>query len=395
MRDTSVKHFLSTMPGAPVLTGAAGGLVAILDACLVDGWGLLPATTLQVQSGVATVQFSTPHSFLVDAVALVDGVTGSLAALNGQHKVDSVPTSNSITFATDLPDGLAEGPITVKLAPAGWERVFSATNKRVYRSLAPESLGHMLRVDETGATAPFAARVVGYESMSDIDTGSGPFPTAAQLSGGAYWPVSNIAGGNRPWGVFSDGRIVYLYVSPHSSYSGFGYIGCFGDIDPAWSADAFASVICGGHRFTTSIYGASGTVGAHQKTPGASVAQFMPRNVSASPGGVMAVTQQPGREFASSAGSGAAQGAIYAGAPLSGGGGVPFGRAIVSDSGQIPRGVFPGIMSIPCQISAVSLSTFLFGDIVRCCALNQAYNDQGTSAASVGASYVDITGPWR
>ena len=38
---TSVKYFHSELPGAPVLSGTAGSRIAVLDACLVNGWGLL------------------------------------------------------------------------------------------------------------------------------------------------------------------------------------------------------------------------------------------------------------------------------------------------------------------------------------------------------------------
>jgi hypothetical protein len=33
-------------------------------------------------------------------------------------------------------------------------------------------------------------RASGYESMSDVNTGTGPFPTAAQVAGGGYWEKS-------------------------------------------------------------------------------------------------------------------------------------------------------------------------------------------------------------
>ena len=37
--DTTVKFYNSSMPGAPVLSGSAGAMLAVLQACLVDGWG--------------------------------------------------------------------------------------------------------------------------------------------------------------------------------------------------------------------------------------------------------------------------------------------------------------------------------------------------------------------
>ena len=37
--DTSVKHFYSAMAGSPGLSGTAGSLIAVLDACLISGFG--------------------------------------------------------------------------------------------------------------------------------------------------------------------------------------------------------------------------------------------------------------------------------------------------------------------------------------------------------------------
>lgn len=49
--STAVKFFHSEMPSAPVLSGTAGSLLAILDACLVNGWGLMTATSVVVSGG--------------------------------------------------------------------------------------------------------------------------------------------------------------------------------------------------------------------------------------------------------------------------------------------------------------------------------------------------------
>ena len=47
---TTVKHFHSAMSGAPVLNGTAGSLIAVLDACLQDGFGLKAASGITVAS---------------------------------------------------------------------------------------------------------------------------------------------------------------------------------------------------------------------------------------------------------------------------------------------------------------------------------------------------------
>jgi ABC-type glutathione transport system ATPase component len=176
---TTVNYFHNLQSGAPQLDGLAGSGISVLDAALVNGWGLQTATIV-VSGGVATLTTPVPHVFELQQVAMVAGATP--AGLNGRKRVLS-RTSSTITFAAPgEPDGAATGAITVVLAPAGWEKVFSGTNKAVYRAPAtPDGCRMYLRVDDTVGRN---MRVVGYETMGDVDTGGMPFPTGTQLSGG-------------------------------------------------------------------------------------------------------------------------------------------------------------------------------------------------------------------
>ena len=134
--DTSVKYARSSMPGAPTLPRTAGALIALLDAFLVNGWGLQTASSVVVADGVATATFPTDHAAAKHAVVLVDGVTGALTALNGEQKVTAV-APNVIKWATAAADGTATGTITVKMAPAGFAKPFYGTNLAVYKSAHP------------------------------------------------------------------------------------------------------------------------------------------------------------------------------------------------------------------------------------------------------------------
>ena len=215
--DTSVKHFRSDAVGAPVLSGTAGSLIAVLSACLVDGYDVKSATSLVVASGVATLSFAGTHSATVDSVVLVAGVTGALTALNGEQKVVSI-AAGVVRFATAAADGTATGTINFKMAPVGWTKVFSGTNLAAYKSPDPLGTGMCLRVDDTGTTA---CRVVGYEQMTDINTGTGPFPTNAQMSGGGYWAKSSLAtSAPVTWSLIADSRKFILHNAPYSAASG-------------------------------------------------------------------------------------------------------------------------------------------------------------------------------
>lgn len=236
---TSVKHFLSTMAGAPVLSGTAGALIALLDACLVNGFGLGAMTSLVVSGGVATATYSSGHPFTVGSVALIAGATP--VGLNGEKRVLST-SLNVITFdATGISDQTATGTITSKVAPAGWSKIYSGTNLAVYKIINPMGTGCVLRVDDTGTTT---ARVRGFETMSDVSTGVGPFPTVAQQgASGLWWSKSNAASAAaRPWRIVADDRGVYFFVK--NADTGSEYQGnYFGDMLSIKSNDPYACVL--------------------------------------------------------------------------------------------------------------------------------------------------------
>jgi hypothetical protein len=228
--DTSVKNFNSTMSGAPALSGTAGSLVALLDAVLVNGFDIKTASALTVAGGVASMPFTGSHSAQVDSVISISGITGAYASLNGEQKVTAVG-AGVVRFATTAADGAASGTVTFKMAPLGWLKPFTGTNLAAYKSGDVAATGMLLRVDDTGT---FFARVRGFESMTDISTGLGPFPTDAQMSGGGYWTKSNVASATAvPWAIHGDGRLFYFTAlcgaATAANMLG-GVTRCFGDM---------------------------------------------------------------------------------------------------------------------------------------------------------------------
>lgn len=254
--DTSVKFFHSKMLGAPVLRGQAGSLIAILDACLVNGWGIQTASSCVVAGGVCTMTFPLDHAAMVDAVILVDGA--SMADLNGEQKVTAI-APNVVKFATAAANGTATGTITAKMAPMGFAKPFSGTNLAVYKSLDVQANGQFCRVNDASG---LYARVNGYENMTAVSTGTGIFPTSSQLSGGNYWQKAVVTAGAYPvaWTVYGDSRFFSIYTCPHHAYgpdfvSGFpvSCVGAFGDLDAQCRAsDPFATGMLGGNGASSS-----------------------------------------------------------------------------------------------------------------------------------------------
>ena len=65
MTDTSVRVYQSTDTGAPAVSGTAGALITLLDACLQDGYGSVSLDSLVVASGMANCTKTDGHGFTV------------------------------------------------------------------------------------------------------------------------------------------------------------------------------------------------------------------------------------------------------------------------------------------------------------------------------------------
>lgn len=241
--------FDSAMTGAPVLSGSAGALRALIKACLVDGFGAGAVATLTVAAGIATATFPGAHPYRVGSVSQFAGATPG--GLNGQKVILSATTS-AITFAAPgIADGAATGTITHKVAAAGWQELFAGAlaNVLCVKPTVPEATGCVLRLDDTGTTN---ARVRAYESMSDVSTGAGPTPMESQLAGGLYWPKSSAASAAaRAWYLVADERAFYLAVDPAAS-SRFTLLFA-GDIASFKSGDAYAYLITGNQADQTTL----------------------------------------------------------------------------------------------------------------------------------------------
>ena len=375
--------------GAPQLDGLAGSLIGILDACLVSGFGL-QAATITVASGVATLTTPLAHGFELHQVVEVAGATPS--GLNGRQRVLS-RTTPTITFdATGIADGAATGSITVKLAPAGWSKVYSGTNKAAYRSNNVSGSQTFLRVDDTAGRN---ARVVGYETMSDIDTGEGLFPTAAQLSGGGWWPKSNSAtSAARAWTVVANDRTVYLHMGCGESAGVSGSVWGFGDFSSYKVGDGFAAMLVE----AGSDVSASG--GRHENSVENSQQSLnvlnvrIARSFSGLSGAVAA--RQIAESYTHSDNNSGAGFGWQTTFPNAADNGLVLSRKVIFELGSCVRGVMPGAYLTPqnCHAS-YSRNTIQDGSgdlagrkllAVKCGAV------AGTS--SQGVMFFDITGPW-
>ena len=377
--DTSVKFFRSTMPGAPALRGQVGSLIALLDACLVNGWGSQTASSVIIAGGVATATFPSDHAAAVESVVLVAGATPS--GLNGEQKVTAV-APNVIRWATAEADGTATGTITVKMAAAGWTKVYTGTNLAVYKSADPQTHGQFLRVNDTGATV---ARVIGYENMTAVSTGTGPFPTNTQVSGGFYWGKSYNAGSaDVAWSVVADSRAFYFNAAAYTSTGGpttnGGGAYFFGDLVPHGQAgDPVATLLTGGALSTWESYGGQSILTSDHTT------RAMPRKV----GGTGTAIQPDVSPYTTSN-----LGAL----PNTVNGRVAFTPIWVRDTASQPglRADMPGNrLSMQFGTETVFAENQIFKDTDGRYRLNMFGSITMTGAGNFFSVAIDVTGPWR
>ena len=248
--NTDVRTYSSTMSGAPVVSGTAGTLIALLDALGTDGFGSVTLTSLVVYNEVATAT-KNGHGF-----ALIGGTTypviriagADVSALNGDVRLTGSDANTFWFPAPGVANQTVTGTITAKRAPFGMTKLYSGTSKAVYRLDRMATNGHpgVLRVDDSETTY---ATLVMAESASSVDTVTGPTPTT-----GSYYAHREYAAGStaRAWRVFADPLGFYLFVDSYGGYYRTSVF--FGQVIPHFGADAYHCALIAGYGTGYSQY---------------------------------------------------------------------------------------------------------------------------------------------
>lgn len=391
-----VKYFHSQMRGAPTVSGLAGSLIGMLNACLLTGFGLTTVTGISVSGGVATATVGAGNSFEEGAVVLMDG--DMPAELKGEVRA-LTSASASFSYATAAADGTYTGSFTAKYAPVGqWEKAFSGANLAAYRSVDPESNGHYLRVDDTLAQK---VRLRGFESMTDVNTGTGPFPTDTQMSGGGWlWKSLNVNSVPVRWKVFADSRYFIFCVAP-------GYSSSVGQTPaPARAFGDPISLAPGGDGFGTVLHVTEDSVNDFNR--GAldrhGLLSANNQNLICSPRAPVGLGGAVLTNAISSPGSinfWSGNDPFFGSFPPSANGALLLARAFYDTGGRgQPRSMAPGFYYIP----QTNVASFVDdGDVLmgagelagrRLIAVRTA-NAPAAWANTLGVYLVDATGPWR
>lgn len=245
---TNIKFFHFEMQGAPQIDIAQGDFYNMIKACLVTGFNLKTVDSISRVGAVATASVSTGHGYEIGQWVLHAGA--AQAEYNGEVQVIT-KTTNQYTFAvtgTPVTPATTTTTITAKVAPLGFEEVFSAPYKGVFRSKNVLGPRNYLRCDNADPGTEYVAgrgrvmKVSIAENMSDVDTFVGyhtPFraddPTRGERGYGwikwhqARAPYSQtlseataIPAGPRKWRLVGDDRGFFLFHGA-SPWAGSGY----------------------------------------------------------------------------------------------------------------------------------------------------------------------------
>lgn len=418
--DTTVTYAHSQMSGAPVLTAQAGSLIALLDAVLVTGFDSKSATSITIANGLATLTFSAPHSAIPESVIEISGATAPFTDINGRQKVIA-KTPTTITFKTMVVDGTVTGTLTFMMSSANWSKVFTGTNLAVYKSVDLMSNGHFLRIDDSD---PVVARIRGYENMSDVNTGTTPFPADSQMSIGSmstpnvngtiggYWFKGFSANTNPVGWTFVGDQRFFMYCSQNQQNQGvfpdsvFGQFRGFGDpIAFKPSGDPYGTLLSVGY-LQSQTQNQSGSFSQGDNSYGAVYAARPYTGVGIPQ--QLAVCSYNYTQTNNEPLSGAVPNSLGK-FPSIVDGSLRFSQKFVrianvdSDADNSPRANIPGILSIPMYNvfnglppkTVIPGSGLFAGRKLVSVAIGPYGSNPINNPGACGICLVDITGPWR
>lgn len=204
----TVRVYRSTDINAPPLSGQVNKLIDVLSACLVNGYALPTITSINRTGTTATIVFASVHG-LVSFGNRVTIAGATQTDYNGEYEMTVVNTTNLSYTVANSPATPATGTITATKPGSGWTLPFTGTNLASFLH-GTGGNGRYLRVNDTGTTV---ARVLGYESMTDVNTGSGGFPTDAQFPGGLYIHKSGTADSTaRAWIIIATAHSFFIWL---------------------------------------------------------------------------------------------------------------------------------------------------------------------------------------
>jgi hypothetical protein len=348
-----VQEFRSTDVGMPVLNGVAGALIGVLDACLVNGGAAQPVTGI-VEAGT-TYTATIPADVTLENKDWLVIAGAAPAGANGTFQTTLIDSTH-FSYVGPGSLGAITGSITYKRAPLGWTKPFVVGSVAAYLAAVVAGLPRFyLRVDDNyaGLGTVLNAAVRGYETMSDVNTGTGPFPTVGQQANGLSWRKSLTADATaRPWILIGDGATFYLIVNSDNSITAGRLLCSFGAYTSFKPTDAYNCALGGTSTFNTgaptlNLVGLGGAVFASSYV--GSTGLYCARGLSQA-GGAVAL-QQINKWAAAGGALGGVTQAGYVLYPAPADGALWIDTTLLQDATGSPRGKPRGLYTTPHLVS--------------------------------------------
>lgn len=266
--ENKVRFIHSGNLNVPQINNNRSTLIAALDAVLVEGINLPSISSAVIDGSTIIITFVSNHSLISFQVVRLSGFMP--VDLNADFRVVGVPATNQISINHPASVASITAIGAAFLAPLGYERVFSGTNKAVYRN-ANSAAQHrpFLRVDNSldplyNSGYACYAKVGILKTCTGIDDVSGaqvPFDSTSPqknwvatgsgssvINGWARWyysrfnynnsPSTNISdeyqdqsNGSKGWTIVGDETAFYLLLNPWIDYPSNKLIYGFGVYD--------------------------------------------------------------------------------------------------------------------------------------------------------------------
>jgi hypothetical protein len=136
-------------------------------------------------------------------------------------------------------------------AAAGWSKVYSGTNKAVYRPGVAARARPFIRIDDNSPDSHAGyCRLSAFEDMQDVDTGDAEWTYFA--SSPYFYPRKSTTADStaRPWIVAADDRTCLLLIN--NGFSGSRYHGTYiGEFFSHVPSDSYQACVIGRRNFST------------------------------------------------------------------------------------------------------------------------------------------------
>lgn len=152
-------------------------------------------------------------------------------------------TTNTSLTINGLAGSLNSALYDFLVTALGWSRPYVSSNVSVYRQ--PSGTNQMyLRVDDSAGTT---ATIRAYAAMSDVNTGTDPFPTVAQASSGLTYTKSDSAtSATRQCIAISNGSLLHFFNSTTASQWSSSNLLTFGDVPSLKPNDLYNTYLMAG-----------------------------------------------------------------------------------------------------------------------------------------------------